>query len=594
VCPAGTSLDDLGHEVVETTGTLSLDGITEETFESAKADIIEAIKQQVYDKYGIWLDDDDIELSASDDSSRRALESGLAVIFIVAMPADISSDASTNASNSSNTSSASSASSSIIFDATDVSNLVVASVQSDAVAAALAALNVSTGALIVKAVGEPTQAVTVMGNCPAGKYAYLGECTDCAPGRTSPEGSSNCSNCEAGTHAEKPGSPKCPECASGYYQNEPESTVCLRCRAHALTVDNGTRSSQDCVCEQDYFDCTNPADNTVCDVRQCNKCPHDAVCSEATTLESLHTKHGFWRAINNRTVFHACPKIASCKGGPIVNGSRDSQCASGYVGVRCELCDYENGYAIHQPRAKCSKCAQNEGTYSLILAIGSILALSLLFIATRLGLWPRRLSRVKKVTVVTGPHAGRIGEILDEHTRIDELNFALGARVRNLPPPIPNRAFALFSDRRRGSQPDRRSSMDLRKEWENADTAVKARYEALASIEEEQYALKLAEFRRKQQALDGVYKIQLCKDDQHDGVINVGVCGADLRLRTLNLQELYQERVTKLKITVQFIQICLRLSGTYRFPLPPLTIEFLSYFSVFEVSVFSYHRPKKL
>ena len=54
VCPAGTSLDDLGQELVETTGTLSLDGITEETFESAKADIIEAIKQQVYDTRRKW------------------------------------------------------------------------------------------------------------------------------------------------------------------------------------------------------------------------------------------------------------------------------------------------------------------------------------------------------------------------------------------------------------------------------------------------------------------------------------------------------------------------------------------------------------
>jgi hypothetical protein len=43
-------------------------------------------------------------------------------------------------------------------------------------------------------------------------------------------------------------------------------------------------------------------------------------------------------------------------------------------------------------------------------------------------------------------------------------------------------------------------------------------------------------------------------------------------------------RVTKLKIFVQFLQISLRLSGTYRFPLPPLTIEFLSYIEFLEVS----------
>ena len=36
---------------------------------------------------------------------------------------------------------------------------------------------------------------------------------------------------------------------------------------------------------------------------------------------------------------------------------------------------------------------------------------------------------------------------------------------------------------------------------------------------------------------------------------------------------------------MQFVQICLRLSGTYRFPLPPLTIEFLSYIKFLEVKI---------
>ena len=38
-------MDDLGQEVIETSGTLQLDGLTAENFESAQADIIAAIKQ---------------------------------------------------------------------------------------------------------------------------------------------------------------------------------------------------------------------------------------------------------------------------------------------------------------------------------------------------------------------------------------------------------------------------------------------------------------------------------------------------------------------------------------------------------------------
>ena len=86
-------MDELGQEVVETTGTLSLDGITADTFEDAKADIIQAIKQQVYDEYGVWLNDEDIVLSASDASSRRALASGFMLTFTVTMPADLKTDA---------------------------------------------------------------------------------------------------------------------------------------------------------------------------------------------------------------------------------------------------------------------------------------------------------------------------------------------------------------------------------------------------------------------------------------------------------------------------------------------------------------------
>jgi hypothetical protein len=52
-------------------GTLRLSGITTENFESAKANIIKAIKKKFHDDHGVWLHDDDIQLSGS--SRRRIL-----------------------------------------------------------------------------------------------------------------------------------------------------------------------------------------------------------------------------------------------------------------------------------------------------------------------------------------------------------------------------------------------------------------------------------------------------------------------------------------------------------------------------------------
>jgi hypothetical protein len=50
--------------------------------------------------------------------------------------------------------------------------------------------------------------------------------------------------------------------------------------------------------------------------------------------------------------------------------------------------------------------------------------------------------------------------------------------------------------------------------------------------------------------LKDVYAVKLLKDDEH-GTANVFVHGTDLRLRTMDFQEAYQARVTKIKITVQ-------------------------------------------
>lgn len=187
----------------------------------------------------------------------------------------------------------------------------------------------------------------------------MGECTVCAPGRAAPSGSTNCSNCEPGTYAAIAGMPECEACWPGSFQEDSSSTVCLKCRAHALTVGTGASSVRECVCEQGFFDCTNPQDDSVCKRKECNECPYDAICNQSETLESLQTRADFWRATNNTNVFHQCLKPDACAGGRIDQGNTDSQCATGYSGLRCQLCDTANGYAKHQPGDVCSKCKPN-------------------------------------------------------------------------------------------------------------------------------------------------------------------------------------------------------------------------------------------
>jgi hypothetical protein len=172
----------------------------------------------------------------------------------------------------------------------------------------------------------------------------------------------------------------------GLYQHVAESTVCLRCRVNALTVNTGAISMQECACKEGYYDCTS-GDPAVCKAEECNECPFDAKCDQAETLASLQTNKGFWRAINDTTIFHQCPFETACSGGPIVEG-RDSQCATGYVGVRCESCDRQNGFALRQLGRKCAKCGETEGRNTLILVTGLFVGLLALFVMTQLELWP--------------------------------------------------------------------------------------------------------------------------------------------------------------------------------------------------------------
>jgi hypothetical protein len=574
---------------------MQLDGITADNFEAAKAGIIDVIKQHFFSAHGVWLNDKDIQLSGS--NRRRLSSTGFTLTFTVIMSAEAEPLQSTNSSNATDNASNPSTfayAPVVALDAAEVGRLVVEAVESDAVAAAL---NVSPGTVSMTSFSDPTQDVTVLGECDAGKYAASGmsECTACAPGRASEKGSSGCSDCTPGSVAAVPGSAICAECPMGLYQHVAESTVCLRCRANALTANTGASSVQQCVCQKGHYDCTS-GDPSVCKAEECNECPLDAKCDQAETLSSLQTNKGFWRAINDTTIFHQCPVEAACNGGSIIEG-RDSQCAAGYVGVRCEACDYENGFALHHPGRKCAKCGETEGQNTVFLATGGFAGLLALFVVTQLRLWPAWLYRIVRVKVCSGQHEGRVGVLtgkrksntLQEETHtnvIDELASAMRTAKVMMRPPEPPSAFVLFMRAQEREESGSDDAEGLRKGYlmfqnllpEDKNEYVRAACH-LKATSDKQFAL----FISAQNIMGSEYEVKLGAGGDEDAS-TLFLLGSDLRLLPMmNAREAYEARVTKIKLTVQFLQICLRISVTYRLPLPPLTVDFLDGLAFLEV-----------
>jgi hypothetical protein len=245
-----------------------------------------------------------------------------------------------------------------------------------------------------------------------------------------------------------------------------------------------------CVCEQGFFDCTSK-DLGVCKEKECSECPFDATCDQAETLETLQTNEDFWHAINNTIAFYQCPKLGACIGGRISRGNPDSQCAKDYVGVRCELCDYSIGYAIHQPGGMCSLCKPNEGRNSVFLAVAGIGGLLILVVVTGLGMWPRVILRVKRVGVISGPHAGRVGKLACNHMETDELNDALRAAGKKHSPLQPHSAFELFS-RTQQAKSTNKTNAEILLAWGSAKPRTKREYEDATQQEHDQYDQKHA------------------------------------------------------------------------------------------------------
>jgi hypothetical protein len=128
----------------------------------------------------------------------------------------------------------------------------------------------------------------------------------------------------------------------------------------------------------------------------------------------------------------------------------------------------------------------------------------------------------------------------------DELNTALRSAGTTHNPILPHSAFELFS---RANSTDK-SNAEILCAWNAAKTRTKHEYEEAAQQEQEKHDQAHAAHEHMERVLKQVYAVELAKDDEHIRTA-VFVQGVELRLRTMDLQEAYQKRVTKIKLTVQ-------------------------------------------
>jgi hypothetical protein len=247
--------------------------------------------------------------------------------------------------------------------------------------------------------------------CPTGKYqdaAGAEICkgrTPCAPGtflaKEDQVGNAAppdlCAACPAGKMSLESDAANCAACPAGEYQPEAGTVFCSSCPPRATTV-GGAASVLDCKCDPEYFMVANGT--WIKGVweklarPQCQLCVEGADCSEVgTTVSSLKTKPGFWRAGISTIHFDdlSCDE-ATCTGGKFVSGSSpsdsqgsdrtvitepsDVQCANGQSGLMCSMCDTENRWARHMG-AKCIKCASSIGAEmtKIVCALGGICVL---------------------------------------------------------------------------------------------------------------------------------------------------------------------------------------------------------------------------
>ena len=145
------------------------------------------------------------------------------------------------------------------------------------------------------------------------------------------------------------------------------STFCNRCQENMVTETEGSDDMELCICATNFF--LKKVDNE----RICKICPEGADCSSTgSTVRSLNTSIGFWRASTATVVFHKCDDATACVGG-LVDDSIDNQCSAGHVGLKCSLCDWSKNYALKYG-VSCELCAPDEGRNSVAMCFVALLS----------------------------------------------------------------------------------------------------------------------------------------------------------------------------------------------------------------------------
>lgn len=409
--PAGKSVKSQQQQ--ET--TMTLDGVDMASFSSDAVQL--AFRQKIADRLGV-----DVSLislgNITETGRRRLLAGGITfTIVIMASPANEPVPApvpSRSAGYGSASSYYTAAAASPALAAVSFAELLQSSADlKSMITEVYQAENLQVPNMTVTASAPKTETLIVELICPAGKFFPPGtntsECllcpkgkyqdvagseickgrTPCAPGTflAKEDHAGNaappdlCAACPAGTMSLESDTANCTACSVGQYQPEPGTVFCNTCPPHA-TTDGGAASVLDCKCDPKYFMVANGT--WIKGVwrklsrPQCQLCVDGADCSQVgTTVGSLKTKPGFWRAGIYTIHFDdlSCDET-TCTGGTFVSGSSprnlkgsertvisepsDAQCAEGQSGLMCSMCDTNNRWARHMG-AKCIKCAGSIG-----------------------------------------------------------------------------------------------------------------------------------------------------------------------------------------------------------------------------------------
>ncbi|GMH94871.1 hypothetical protein TrST_g7752 [Triparma strigata] len=157
--------------------------------------------------------------------------------------------------------------------------------------------------------------------CPANYYTTgTTHCEACPAHKTSSPKSSSCHcketfievngecMCEAGSQLDEQ-LDVCQPCPMHTYQSEVNVGTCAWCDDlidGSTTVDIGSNSTDDCICEKEFYN----------DGSACVACEEGMECDEVgVTLKKLRLSEGFWRHSANTTDIRECPKEHLCQGG---------------------------------------------------------------------------------------------------------------------------------------------------------------------------------------------------------------------------------------------------------------------------------------